>query len=123
MDPMGETLTPDDDVVTRLFGALADPTRRAILHRLTFGEATVRELADPFEMSQQAVSLHVKVLEDAGLVSRRRIAQTRPCRLEPQRLQLAEDWIASQRDLWAARHARLDAHLAGLDQGESGGAT
>lgn len=104
-----------EDQVSRLFGALADPTRRAILHRLTSGEATISALADPFDMSQQAVSLHVKVLEDAGLVSRGRIAQTRPCRLEPQQLQLAEDWIAQQRHLWAARHERLETHLADLE--------
>lgn len=115
---MSRKVIPAEDDVSRLFGALADPTRRAILHRLTSGDATVGELADPFEISQQAVSLHVKVLEEAGLVSRQRIAQTRPCRLEPQQLQLAEDWIAHQRDLWAARHDRLEAHLVALEDRE-----
>lgn len=113
---MGTKTALAEDEVSRLFGALADPTRRAILQRLTAGDATVSQLADPFKMSQQAVSLHVKVLEEAGLVSRQRIAQTRPCRLEPQQLQLAEDWIAHQRHLWAARHARLEAHLAALEE-------
>ncbi len=106
----------EDEEVGKLFAALADPTRRAILRRLASGEATINELAAPFEMSQQAVSQHVKVLEDAGLVSRRRVAQSRPCRLEPQRLVTAAEWIAQQRRLWAARHDRLDEHLAALGE-------
>lgn len=109
--------TEEQDQVSRLFAALADPTRRAILHRLASGEATVNELAGPFAMSQQAVSQHVKVLEDAGLVSRGRVAQTRPCRLEPDRLASAGEWIDQQRELWAARHDRLDDHLAALADG------
>ena len=103
-----------EERVSRLFAALADPTRRAIVERLASGDATINELADPFEMSQQAVSQHVKVLEDAGLVSRRRVAQTRPCRLEPQPLASVADWIAEQRDVWADRHDRLEEHLASL---------
>jgi DNA-binding transcriptional ArsR family regulator len=119
---VGKKTIEVEDQMSRLFAALADPTRRAIVHRLTSGEATISELARPFEMSQQAVSLHVRVLEDAGLVSRRRIAQTRPCRLEPQQLQLAEDWIMRQRDLWTARHDRLEQHLANLADRERQGA-
>ena len=101
--------------MTKTFAALADPTRRAILQRLASGEATVTELAEPFALTQQAISRHVKVLEDAGLIGRARIAQTRPCRLEPQRLDLAAGWIEEQRQLWAGRHQRLADHLAALD--------
>lgn len=106
-----------DEDVSRTFAALADPTRRAILHRLASGEATVGELAAPFRLSQQAVSRHIKVLEEAGLVTRARVAQTRPCRLDPGRLSLAADWIAEQRRLWSDRHDRLEEHLTELAKG------
>jgi DNA-binding transcriptional ArsR family regulator len=98
------------------FAALADPTRRAILDRLGSGEATVAEIAEPFSMSQQAVSKHLRVLEKAGLISRTRAAQSRPCRLEPDRLDAAADWIERHRRLWAERYDRLDAHLHDLRQ-------
>lgn len=98
------------------FAALADPTRRAILERLANGPATVAELAAPFSMTQQAVSKHLKVLEQAGLISRTRDAQSRPCQLEPGQLDAASGWIEQHKTIWAERYDRLDAHLAGLRQ-------
>src|SRR5215472_16150946 len=86
------------------FAALADPTRRAILARLAGGEATVNELAEPFAMSQPAISKHLKVLERAGLVSRRRDAQRRPCRLEARPLAEATGWLESYRRFWEASY-------------------
>ena len=96
-----------DDV----FAALADPTRRAILARLASGETTVMDLARPFEMSQPAISKHLKVLERAGLVSRRREAQTRPCRLEGAPLAEASSWLESYREFWEKSYLNLDAVL------------
>jgi DNA-binding transcriptional ArsR family regulator len=100
------------------FAALADPTRRAIVARLAKGEATVMELAEPFEMSQPAISKHLKVLERAGLVSRGRDAQRRPCRLEAAPLREVTDWLERYRDLWDARFDRLDNLLEELEQKE-----
>lgn len=100
-----------EDDLTRTFAALADPTRRAILGRLASGDATVNQLAEPFDLSQQAISRHVKVLEEAGLISRSQVAQARPCHLEPERLDGATAWIAEQRKVWADRYDRLDQHL------------
>src|SRR5262245_4817035 len=94
------------------FAALADPTRRAILARLALGEASVTELAAPFEMSQPAISKHLKVLERAGLVSRRRDAQRRPVRLEARPMAAATEWLERYREFWQARFQRLDALLA-----------
>ena len=96
------------------FHALADPTRRAILARLASGDASVRELAAPFAMSQPAISKHLKVLEKAGLIRRRRDAQRRPCRIEAKPLQEANMWIERYRDLWEATYQRLDALLMEL---------
>jgi DNA-binding transcriptional ArsR family regulator len=93
------------------FAALADPTRRAILARLARGEASVGELAAPFAMTQPAVSKHLKVLERAGLISRSRERQRRPCRLEPRSLAEATGWLESYRELWEGRFRRLDALL------------
>ncbi len=90
------------------FAALADPTRRAILARLSLGEASVGELARPFEMTQAAVSKHLKVLEQAGLITRNRAAQRRLGRLEPKRLAEASDWLDSYRSMWEASFVRLD---------------
>src|SRR5262245_36363980 len=93
------------------FAALADPTRRAILARLTAGEASVTELAAPFDMSQPAVSKHLKVLERAGLISRGRDAQRRPCRLEARPLKAATDWLEGYRRFWEGSFQRLDTLL------------
>src|SRR4051794_37713357 len=90
------------------FAALADPTRRAILARLAAGDATVTELAAPFAMSQPAVSKHLRVLERAGLISRGRDAQRRPCRLVAAPLKTATDWLAGYRDYWEASYRQLD---------------
>ncbi len=103
-----------DDELSATFAALADPTRRAILTRLAGGEATVNQLAEPFALTQQAVSKHLKVLERAGLISRGRAAQSRPCRLEPARFDEVAGWIERQRWLWHERYDRLDEHLAAL---------
>ena len=99
------------DELNRAFAALADPTRRAILARLVSGEATVTELAEPFEMKQPSISKHLKVLERAGLISRGRAAQTRPCRLETARLKDIADWIDVYRNLWQESFEQLDAFL------------
>ena len=93
------------------FAALADPTRRAIIARLASGEATVMELAKPFAMSQPAISKHLKVLERAGLVSRRRDAQRRPVRLEARPMAAATEWLERYREFWEARFQRLDVLL------------
>ncbi|MCX4681837.1 metalloregulator ArsR/SmtB family transcription factor [Streptomyces sp. NBC_01433] len=99
------------DELSNTFSALADPTRRAILVRLAAGEATVNELAEPFTISLQAVSKHLKVLERAGLITRGRDAQWRPCRLEVAPLDAAAEWIESQAQVWQSRFDRLDQHL------------
>jgi len=96
------------------FSALADPTRRAILARLASGEASVLELAEPFAMSQPAISKHLKVLERAGLISRGRDAQRRPCRIEAQKLAEANAWLENYRQFWEGRFQRLDNLLDAL---------
>ncbi len=96
------------------FAALADPTRRAILARLALGEATVNELAEPFEMSQPAISKHIKVLERAGLVSRGRDAQRRPVRIEATPLAEANVWHERYREIWERNYQRLDALLEAM---------
>jgi DNA-binding transcriptional ArsR family regulator len=93
------------------FAALADPTRRAILSRLASGDASVMELAKPFAMSQPAISKHLKVLERAGLISRGRDAQRRPCRIEAKPLAEADDWLEEYRRIWEENFQRLDALL------------
>ena len=102
-------MTPDS--LSSVFAALADPTRRAILARLSGGEAPVKELARPFKMSGPAITKHLKVLERAGLISRSRQAQLRPCRIEAGRLAEAADWIEHYRQIWEQRFDRLDAYL------------
>lgn len=99
------------DHLSTTFAALADPTRRAILARLRSGEATVLELAEPFDMSLPAISKHLKVLERAGLISRGRDAQRRPCRIEASRLKEATDWLERYRRFWDESFDRLDAYL------------
>ena len=106
------------DDLSLTLAALADPTRRAILARLAEGERTVTELAEPFEMSLPAVSRHLKVLERAGLISRSREAQWRPCRLEPAPLRGVADYLEPYRQLWEARLDRLDDYLRTLQTEE-----
>ena len=102
------------DQLTAVFGALADPTRRAILTRLTAGDATVTELAAPFSVSQPAISRHLKVLEEAGLISRRRRATARLSHLEAEPLREATAWLARYQAFWDERYDQLDALLAAL---------
>ena len=102
------------DPLSAVFAALADPTRRAILARLARGETTVTELAAPFDMTLPAVTKHLKVLERAGLISRSRLAQARPCHIEPEPLRTATDWMVQYRHMWEARLDRLDAFLVTL---------
>jgi DNA-binding transcriptional ArsR family regulator len=104
------------DHLSITFGALADPTRRAILARLTKGEASVTELARPFDMTLPAISKHLKVLERAGLITRSRDAQWRPCRLKAQRLEEAADWVERYRMFWERSFDRLDEHLRELQR-------
>ncbi len=99
------------DRLSATFQALADPTRRAILARLALGETSVSELASPFKMSMPAVSKHLKVLEHAGLISRSRDAQMRPCKIEAQALKQADDWLEEYRRLWEQRLDRLEDYL------------
>ena len=106
---------PEDRLSTTL-SALADPTRRAILARLALGDASVGELAEPFEMSLPAVSKHLKVLERAGLISRGREAQWRPCRLEAAPLKDVNNWLDGYRRFWEQKFDRLDAYLQELQR-------
>lgn len=109
------------DPLSARFAALADPTRRAILARLCEGEASVNELAEPFDMSLPAVSKHLKVLEKAGLISRSREAQWRPAKLEPMALRGVADWLEHYRRYWDASFDRLDSYLANLQTGKDDG--
>src|SRR6187402_549573 len=102
------------DALSATFAALADPTRRAILARLTSGECSVSELAEPFAMSMPAVSKHLRVLERAGLVTQRREAQWRPCRIEAGPLKDVADWAEHYRHIWEERFDRLDKYLREL---------
>ena len=104
------------DRLSATFSALADPTRRAIIARLAMGETTVNELAKPFDMSGPAISKHLKVLENAGLISRGREAQWRPCKIEPQALKVVDDWLERYRQFWEDSYGRLDALLAEMKQ-------
>jgi DNA-binding transcriptional ArsR family regulator len=112
-----------DDHLSTTFAALADPTRRAILTQLAAGDATVGQLAEPFSLTQQAISKHLKVLERAGLISRSKAAQSRPCRLEPGKFDTAAEWIDRHRRLWQDRYDRLDEHLSALRAGREEEAT
>ena len=104
------------DQLSLTFAALADPTRRGILARLAEGEATVKELAEPFEVTLPAISRHLKVLERAGLITRRRDAQTRPTRLRVEALEEAEEWMDTCRVVWQGRLERLDAHVTEMQK-------
>lgn len=106
------------DQLTETFAALADPTRRAILARLSRGEASVTELAAPFDMSLPAISKHLKVLERAGLIARTREAQTRPCRLQAAPLKEIADWVEEYRRFWEESFDRLDEYLRELQKKE-----
>ncbi|ANN16543.1 transcriptional regulator [Amycolatopsis orientalis] len=106
------------DQLSATFAALADPTRRAILARLATGEASVNELAEPFPVSLQAISKHLKVLERAGLISRSRTAQWRPCRLEAAPLGDVAGWVERYRRFWEGGFDRMEQHLAELQKGE-----
>ncbi|MEA2499376.1 MAG: hypothetical protein QOH26_1781 [Actinomycetota bacterium] len=108
------------DVLDVRFGALADPTRRAILARLAKGEATVSDLAAPFTMSQPAITKHLKVLERAGLISRSRDAQRRPCRLRAEAIKEVAEWAEGYRQFWDESYERLDEYLDELKRKESG---
>ena len=99
------------DQLSLTFAALADPTRRSILARLANGDATVRDLAEPFAISLPAISRHLKVLESAGLIVRSRDAQWRPSRMQPEPLDEAVEWMQSRKQTWEARVDRLDSHL------------
>lgn len=109
---------PPPEHLDAVFAALANPTRRAILARLAAGEASVTELAEPFAMTQPAISKHLKVLEHAGLISRGRDAQRRPCRLEAEPLAEATMWLERYRRFWEGRYRRLDALLEELKTSE-----
>ena len=109
------------DAISNTFSALADPTRRAILARLALGETSVTELAEPFEMSMPAVSKHLRVLENAGLVERSRQAQYRPVRLRAEPLRQAWGWIEEYRQFWEESFDRLDAYLKRLQAEEAKG--
>jgi DNA-binding transcriptional ArsR family regulator len=102
------------DPLSVALSALADPTRRAILARLAKGETTVNEIAKPFDISLPAVSRHLKVLEAAGLISRGREAQWRPCRLETQALKIVDDWLSRYRRFWTESFDKMDAYIAEL---------
>jgi DNA-binding transcriptional ArsR family regulator len=108
------------DRLDAAFTALADPTRRAIVARLAAGDATVNELAAPFDMTLPAISKHLKVLERCGLISRTRRAQFRPCHLETEELRAAEDWIAEHRRTWTERFDKLGEHLRDIQRGTGG---
>jgi DNA-binding transcriptional ArsR family regulator len=109
------------DTLDNTFAALADPTRRAILARLASGEASVNELAEPFEMTLPGVSKHLKVLERAGLITRGRVAQSRPCRLEVAPLREVADWVGRYRRFWEGSFDRLEDYLQELQGGEDEG--
>jgi DNA-binding transcriptional ArsR family regulator len=111
---------PAADPLSMTLAALADPTRRAILARLAKGERTVNELAEPFDISLPAVSRHLKVLETAGLISRGREAQWRPCRLEPERLKSVDDWLGRYRRFWEGSFDKLDAYVKKIAKGGRG---
>lgn len=109
------------DPLSATLSALADPTRRAILARLSQGETTVGELAAPFDISLPAVSRHLKVLEGAGLITRGRDAQWRPCRLQPEPLKDVADWLEAYRRFWEGSFDKMDAYLAELTKGDPDG--
>jgi DNA-binding transcriptional ArsR family regulator len=113
-------MSPEDPLSATL-SALADPTRRALLARLSLGEATVNELAEPFDITLQAVSRHLKVLEGAGLIARGRDAQFRPCKLQPGPLKEVDGWLDHYRRFWEGSFDKMDSYLATLTKGNRHG--
>ena len=103
--------------LTETFAALSDPTRMAIVERLAEGDATVKELAEPFSVSLPAISRHLKVLEQAGLITRRRTAQSRPSSLRVEAFEEATTWMSARREMWEGRMDRLDRHLQQIQKG------
>lgn len=116
-----QKMPPAADPLSATLSALADPTRRAILARLTEGEATVNQIAEPFDISLPAISRHLKVLEAAGLISRGREAQWRPCRLEAGPLKDLDGWLGQYRRFWEGSFDKMDAYLAKLTKGDPDG--
>jgi DNA-binding transcriptional ArsR family regulator len=112
-----------EEQLDRAFGALADPTRRAILARLAHGDAGVLDVAAPFPISQPAITKHLRVLEGAGLISRHQLSRQRMCHLEPQRLKELSDWVGSYREFWEESFERLDELLEEMQRSDSSGAT
>lgn len=108
----------DDDKLSQIFGALANPTRRAILARLAQGEATVNELAEPFDMSLPAISKHIKVLERAGLITQGQKAQYRPCTIDASPLEEISKWTEQYRHIWEARFKQMDDYIHQLSNKE-----
>jgi DNA-binding transcriptional ArsR family regulator len=106
----------ETDPLSTTFAALADPTRRAILARLAVGESSVNQLAEPFDISLPAISRHLKVLENAGLITRGRDAQWRPCKLNPEQLKTVDDWLDDYRRFWEESFDRLDEYLQKLKE-------
>jgi DNA-binding transcriptional ArsR family regulator len=119
-DLPGRIVTAAERELDAMFGALADPTRRAIVARLALGDATVNELAEPFALSLPGVSKHLKVLERCGLITRTRQAQFRPCHLQGHQLDAAVDWMQTSRSLWSQRFDQLDDHLRTLQAHTNG---
>ena len=109
------------DPLSMTLSALADPTRRAILARLSKGAATVNDLAEPFDISLPAISRHLKVLESAGLISRGREAQWRPCKLEAEPLKQLDGWLGRYRKFWEGSFDKMDAYLAQITKGDGRG--
>ncbi len=114
-------MTQQSDNLSLTFAALADPTRRAILGRLSAGEATVNQLAEPFDISLPAISRHLKVLEGAGLISRGRDAQWRPCRIEAASLRDIVNWLEHYRQFWDSSFDRMDNYLKEIQKGKADG--
>lgn len=108
-----------DDRLSQTFAALANPTRRAILDRLAEGEATVNELAEPFEMTLPGISKHIKILEDAGLITRGRKAQYRPCTIDVTPIQEIASWTEQYRHIWEARFDQMDAYIKTIKDRET----
>lgn len=108
----------DDDNLSQLFAALANPTRRAILERLADGEATVNELAEPFDMSLPAISRHIRVLEETGLIRQGQRAQYRPCTLDARPIRELANWTEQYREIWEARIDRMDNYIQQLEKRE-----